>query len=350
MVRTDERQAAEDLGEALRGLGLGLQVELGGSGAELVIQLPGGGTLAVEVKSLRGVSAADAARLTRSEQGSPGTAVVVADRVVPAARSALQQAGWGWLDRRGHLRLAAPGVAIDTEVRSMIDSGAQPKRPALDTDVGLDVAVAVLTDPTARWSIRRLVTFTGRSLGSVHQARRSLGEEGLLGRDGTPLTPELFWEISGRWRPVRVPLGQRPSPGDTHRSRQLGFGLEDTGEPVGWALTDTLAANAFGARSVVRGDYPPDFYVPDQRNLRIARQLYGDPATASARAATVALCPASWVCRRRVDPASIRADHPLSGFGWVPPVVAALDLSIDVSRGREILEEWTPPPPWVRVW
>ena len=48
-----------------------------------------------------------------------------------------------------------------------------------------------------------------------------------------------------------------------------------------------LAANAYGATAVVRGNHPPDFYVPDERAVRVARQLLGDPTTPDRRAATV---------------------------------------------------------------
>src|ERR1700685_1176137 len=40
----------------------------------------------------------------------------VADRVSAAARERLDDAGVGWLDRRGHLRVVAPGLIIDTDV------------------------------------------------------------------------------------------------------------------------------------------------------------------------------------------------------------------------------------------
>ena len=350
MVRTQARSAVRDLIEALESLDLGLSVRPGGATADLLLELPGGAVIAVEVKPLRSVASADAARLIRAHAAGPQVPVVVADRVVPDARSALRDGGWGWLDRRGHLRLSGPGLAVDSEVPPQLGDAAAPARPVLDTDVGLDVSVALLTDPERRWSVRQLVAFTGRSLGAVHQALRGLDGEGLLRRGGTPLTPELFWEVSSRWRPVRVPLGLCPGPGDARRTNQIDLGIDDIEGGVGWALADTLAANAFGAFSVVRGDYPPDFYVPDGRNLRVARQLYGDAISAASRGSTVALCPASWACRRRVDLASVQPGHPFSEFGSVHPVVAALDLSMDSARGREVLEEWTPTQPWVRVW
>jgi hypothetical protein len=351
IVRTSAQAATEDLVEALTKLKLGLTVRPGDPAADLILELPGGAVMALEVKALRSVTTADATRLIHSLPPDHAVPIVVADRIVPDARSALRGAGWGWLDRRGHLRLAGPGLAIDSEVSPLLgDTGRNAGRPALDTDVGLDVGVAVLTQPDRRWSVRDLVAFTDRSLGAVHQALRSLREEGLMRRDGTPLTPELFWELSARWRPARIPLGVCPGPGDARRTDQLDLGLDDIQTGVGWALTDTLAANAFGAFAVVRGNYPPDFYVPDERNLRVSRQLYGDAISFETRGATVALCPASWACLRRVDLASIRPEHPFAEFGSVHPVIAALDLSTDEARGREVLDEWSPPDPWRRVW
>jgi RecB family endonuclease NucS len=36
--------------------------------------------------------------------------VLIADRVTEGARAILQKAGWGWLDLRGQLHIAAPGT------------------------------------------------------------------------------------------------------------------------------------------------------------------------------------------------------------------------------------------------
>jgi hypothetical protein len=39
-------------------------------------------------------------------------------------------------------------------------------------------------------------------------------------------------------------------------------------------------------------------------------------------------------------------------FEWplAHPVFVALDLAQDTGRGREILDAWTPPERWARVW
>jgi len=182
--------------------------------------------------------------------------------------------------------------------------------------------------------------FTGRSLGAVHQAVRGLTDDGLVGPDGLPLVPELFWEVAGRWRPRRTALEVAPDPTDERLADRLGLVAPEGG----WVLCDTVAANAYGAAAVVRGDHPPDFYVPDERAVRVARQILGDASNPERRGATVGLSPAMWACHQPVVAAV--------GSSWATahPVVVALDLSVDAGRGREVLDDWTPPEPFARVW
>jgi hypothetical protein len=317
----------------------------------LVLTAPGGGRLDVDVKALGSPAPADVERLVRPGPSPGRVSVLVADRIVPRVREQLSNGGWGWLDRRGHLYLATEGLLVDTDVPPLIE-GSDRRRPTLDTDVGLDVAVALLAQPDVRLSVRQLVTFADRSLGAVHHAIRGLRDEGLLGVDGRPLTPELFGEVAARWRPRRVALGGVPDPEDDRRSGQLGLGTDQSAieSAIGWAVTDTLAANAYGAAAVVRGGHPPDFYVPDERTLRVARQLFGDAVTPERRKATVGLPPVSWVCQRRVDLGRLGVSGRKAPWPAAHPVVVALDLSVDTARGREILEEWAPPEPFERVW
>lgn len=342
----------DDLADVLALLPLGLSVEPGlDRGADLFIITPDRRRLGVEVRSLRSPTPADVARLESFEPSGSSLAVLVADRIVPRVRELLSTAGWGWLDQRGHLRIVADGLLVDTDVASRL-AVAGRSRPTLDTGVGLDVASAILAQPAERLSVRRLVVYTGRSLGAVHQAIRGLTEEGLLGADGLPLTPELFWEAAARWRPHRIPLGAVPEGSGDRRGRQLGLGQDpdEREQGSGWALCDTLAASAYGATVAVRGDHPPDFYLPDQRSVRVARQLLGEPTTPDRRAATVAIPPVGWACRHRVDLASITTRRRRTSWLAAHPVIVALDLSTDAGRGREILDDWTPPEPFVRVW
>jgi hypothetical protein len=249
------------------------------------------------------------------------------------------------LDRRGHLRLCSGGLIVDTEVPGF-DTRGDRARPVLETDVGLDVACALLAYPEDRLSVRQTVAITGRSLAAVHAALTGLRQAGLTDGSGKPLNPDLFWEVSSRWRPRRIALGGCPQPGDATRTDQLGLGFDGGEDSEGWAVCDTVAANAYGAAAVVGRAYPPDFYVPSERTVRVARQLYGD-ATYEARHATVAVPPVAWVCRRRVDTTRLERDQ---AWPVVHPVFVALDLAVDPSRGREILDGWSPPEPFRRVW
>ena len=348
MVRTEERDldAAADLIQALDSIG----VEAGpgrGVDVDLVVRLADGATLLLNVKALAAPSPSEVASLTARDRPAHYP-VLVADRLVPASRRELNQAGWGWLDRRGHLRLRSGSLIIDTDVPGF-DTRADRSRPVLETDVGLDVACAVLAYPDRWLSVRETVAITGRSLAAVHAALTGLRGAGLTDGSGKPLTPDLFWEVSSRWRPRRIPLGGCPQPGDASRTDQLGLGLDAVEDAAGWAVCDTVAANAYGAAAVVGGAYPPDFYVPTERTVRVARQLYGD-ATYDTRRASVAVPPAAWACRRRVDTTRLGRDHPWAEWPAVHPVFVALDLSIDPSRGREILHAWSPPEPFHRVW
>jgi hypothetical protein len=115
------------------------------------------------------------------------------------------------------------------------------------------------------------------------------------------------------------------------------------GIPSDWVLTDTQAALFLGAPVIVSGEGPPDFYVPQPSMVDLAISHFG--RARGEPAATV----------RAVRFAGIRDTEPFrltpSGFRVAHPVVVALDLAQDRSRGRQIVEEWDPTPLGVeRVW
>ena len=353
MVRTSEQAAVEDLAEVISDLHLGIATRTE-VGSDLV--LLGASLTHVQVKHPATTAPADARRVVEEAQrvqARPDARwVLVADHITPGARRILNEAGWGWLDRRGHFRLHGNGIYIDTDITPLRDEvDARPARQVLDTVAGMDTAAGLLALPDdERLTIRAVAGLTGRSVGATHQALHGLRDEGLVDLRWRPLHQELFWELSKRWAPRRVPLAGRPLPGDHQRTSQLLLGLDDIAGEEGWALTESIAANVYGARAPVRGDDPPDFYVPDQRAVRVARQLYGDAETYTSRRATIAIAPVGWVCKRRVDPTAVGTGPTWSEFGLANPLFVALDLSIDAGRGAEILDAWTPPPPYRRVW
>ena len=284
----------------------------------------------VELKAVPGV--ADVLALERSGDGG-AYKVLVARRVSAAVRHALSEAGMGYFDGRGHVRLWRPPLLVDTDVPGIVQqSGDRLLR--LHVPSLLDVALAVL-DGLAADGVRATAKLLNRSPGTVSKQLTALRAEHLVGDHREPTVPDLFDAVGEVWRPVRVPLAALPSPGHGPVNERMQLGLDDPSTP-GWVLADVAAAAAWGAPVVLSGDAPRDFYVPDARTLRQARTLLGD-AEFGRHACTVAVAPSPFVCRRRYD-RSETLDEP---FFAPSPVVAALDLAGDPGRGRETLELWS---------
>ncbi len=154
----------------------------------------------------------------------------------------------------------------------------------------------------------------------------------LIDRTGLPLVPDLFWALVSAWRVERTPVGRRPDE-DPPIPTILGTAFAETGD---------RAAAHWGAPVGVRAESIPDLYVEPQALARAIRVL--GPADPSASACTVAGAPVDALLREA-------SAHPAdAGLLWAHPVVAALDLAQDRSRGQEILADWTPPQEFVRVW
>jgi hypothetical protein len=163
-----------------------------------------------------------------------------------------------------------------------------------------------------------------------------------------PVVPDLFWELADRWKPKTTDLQNSPSL-TTGRAvgsvdEALRLGLSDVAATIGWALTDTLAAAAYGAPVGARSEYPPDFYVPDQVTMRRALHLLGSAPSHESRAATIRVAPFPLICARRID-------WPHEPWPLARPLFVALDLANDPGRGQEILSGWSPQPEaGQRVW
>ena len=72
--------------------------------------------LAVETKAYGTGSVAR--ELTEDRRSLPrGTVpILVSEKITAEARKVLDEAGWSWFDRRGHIRLRAPGVRVNAGV------------------------------------------------------------------------------------------------------------------------------------------------------------------------------------------------------------------------------------------
>jgi len=264
------------------------------------------------------------------------THLLVADHITEAARQDLIAAGWSWLDRRGHLYLRAPGVMIDREVDPLPRPGVGATPDAISGAAGLAVAYAILLDPEAPQPVRASAPLLGFSPASISTSRTALRDAGLLERDGLPVVPELFWALADVWKPERTWLTDKPKPGDTHTNvHNLAA--------AGWCLTGTAAAVEWGAPVVAAGPIL-DLYVPGPVMVAIAQREYSAARNAIDSSASIAVAPAALVTSRRLPPRR-KGRWPLAH-----PLAIALDLAQDRARGREILEDWTPPSEFHRVW
>jgi hypothetical protein len=268
--------------------------------------------------------------------GSP--IMVVSRRISELAREEMHAAGVNYYDTRGPLRLRLPGVVIDTALAPLgsIDRSSS----TFDGEVAKEVALALLDDPEGERGVRTIARAINRSPSAVLTTLRRFHADGLTTSAYEPVLPELFWELAAVWRTNPIALAELPRPGEGKTNDLLQLGLHDD---VGWALTDSVAAKAWGFGIVLSSAYPPDFYVPSKIAMQRALQTFGRSDDVETRACTVRLAPTRLVCRWREM--KLDSEWPVANH-----VVVALDLARDESRGRELLEQWVPPEGIVRVW
>jgi hypothetical protein len=313
------------------------------AGMDLELVNPAGGRTRVQVKARSSITA-PGLRLqhTYGDPASSPTIVLVADRITAEARQLLNEGGRSWLDLRGHLHLVGPGLFVDADVPSMTDE--REVRRVFGGSVAVEVAAHLLLNPDTPAAVRQIAEALGRAPSSVSTALSSLRDAAFIGARGRPIVPDLFWALAEHWRPHSVDLDSLPIPSSPGILESLRLGLHDPAEP-GWALTDTVAAAAYGAPVAIRSDHPRDFYVPDAAALRRAVRVLGRADDRASRAATVRAAPVPMACTNRVDVPSPENEH----WPVTRPLFVALDLARDPGRGREVLDGWTPVG-WPRVW
>ncbi len=310
-----------------------------GHSTDLVLMNPAGGQVCVQIQRLS-LASADGlerriARWNRPLTDTSAVGLVVADRVTQQARELLRAAGWGWLDLRGHFHVVAPGLFVDADIPPMRTPGGGSM--PLAGRVGVGVAAALLLHPDEPGAVRPIAGLLGRAPSSVSEVLTRMQAVNLIDPDRRPVLPDLFWALVERWRPSATDTRVGPS-SVPDAAKALKLGLDDVQTTIGWALTDSLAAAAYGAPVGVRSDHPPDFYVPDEVVLRRANRLLGTAPDHQHRAATVRVAPVPMICANRVDPSRAQDVWPLA-----QPLFVALDLAQDPGRGRDVLAGWTPP-------
>jgi len=85
----------------------------------------------------------------------------------------------------------------------------------------------------------------------------------------------------------------------------------------------------------------PDFYVPDDRTLRIAKEIYGEARTNADRGATVTVASTPWIVNHRYDPGKRRPEEARSGRYRIP----SSPRSISPGEGPEVGRSWRPSTP-----
>ena len=269
--------------------------------------------------------------------------LAVGDLVTAAAQDALREAGWGWLDRRGHLVLRAKGVHIDADVPADERPTAGIPAHTISGTAAISWAAALLMSPEDPPAMREVARQVSLSHSAIVAAAKKLRAASLVRADGRPLVPELFWALADEWRPHGVALAARPPAADAKTYGSLEVNLH--GDEAGWAVAGTVGAVAWGAPTAIGNAYPPDFYVPTTAELRQATLRLGEAARFEDRACAVAVAPTPLVCVERFESES----NEWRQWRFAHGLFAALDLAQDRARGAEILESWHPEE-FTRVW
>jgi hypothetical protein len=304
-------------------------------GADL--RIPGPVFLDVKTASRPTISRLE--RLVGEPAREDAVRVLVADQLDPGVRKALKDAGWGWLDRTGHIRIMAGPVQIDRAIPGLL--GPDPSRPdPLGRPTGLAAALELLSSEEPR-SVRALARASGVSVAAAHSTLTELETVGLLS-EGRPRHPDLFWAVADRWQIRWFALAREPATDIPPPTQALlRMRLDDVDLP-GWAEVGDRAAQAFGAR--VAAESAPRLYVPDRRALTWALRTWGEATEAHAASSSIAVPPTTRATtqRSKVD----------DGWPCARPLVVALTLASDGSaRSREILAGWDRLPGGLqRVW
>ena len=309
-----------------------------------------GQPVVVEVKSV--VTSPDAPNLIDLIRRHGGNGLVAADRIAAAAKQQFIEAGVGFLDRRGRLRLVVPGsIFVDTVVSPPPSRSASLRSLAsgpLTSEVTKEVAVVLLADGHESLGVRQLAARIDRAPSSVFNSLKRLRDAGLVTSQNRPVNPDLFWELESAWSCEVHSLAGVPSRDELVlvSALRLGLGHRERGmrvlDPEGWALTDVSAAGAWGVPLKAPSSYRPHFYVPSWAVLHHAIAALGSATGPETAQCTVRVAPIRLVCRRRLI-------RPRCPWPVVDHIVMALDLVQHHLAGRKALDRWHPQG-LARVW
>jgi hypothetical protein len=325
-----ERDAFDALDAALAAVGLSASVpRRGNPRADVVVETPDGRSYVVGVRATSIATAEQVDRI-RHRRGEGVVPILIADQVPVAARRELNDGGISWLDRRGHLRLTAPGLFVDADVPASPRGALAPVgRAPITGRSGLAAASALLLDPEEPMGVSEIARVAELNPSSITRSLTAIADAHLAERRGRgayrALVPELFWALADVWPRDRTIVRWAGSPSDPGGAS--------------WVAGGVRAALEWGAPIVATADLPIDLYVPDERTIRrLAVQHEGGEGSE---------------VRLTADPNGLvtRDSFGSPSFAWplAHPLFCALDLT-STARDREALEQWTPPERFTRVW
>ena len=242
------------------------------------------GSLGLDVREVDGILTVDGARvalnlvarahptpadLRQLVEAATGhlPAVVVADRISEPGREELRRAGWGWLDRRGHLRVWTPGVRIESPVGAGRGAGRARGSRTRGPPSASRSRWPRSSTPAEQVTARRVAPRIGRSVGRHPRDHRPLRRGGAGGPDHQAAAA------------ARAVLGGRRPTGPTTAGSRSPSSLEELAASVGPDIlvrVDERAATLGGARIPAVGDLPARCYVPVRRRAA-ARAAPGRP-------------------------------------------------------------------------
>lgn len=311
--------AALALEQACAGLGIELTrvADVGSGEIELEWE---GRRIRLDIKTSSQLTGARARELSATplRQSSPRP-MLVADRITAEGRAVLAEAGWSWLDRRGHLHLRGPGMLVDRPVPALTAPRTVPASPIRGKG-GLTVAYWLCSHPHTALS----PTKSGLTLApsTVSTAVTELKKAGLVDAQGQGIFPELFWELASVWRPSWAWLATAPTPDDA----------PDVEKGTSWSRVDDHAALSLGAPLMMTHGGPLELFVGGPVEVTIAQRRFG-VAREGLGAAAVAVAPVG---------AAVSVDEGRRDEGWrvAPRLAVALQLATTGARGREVLAAW----------
>ena len=151
------------------------------------------------------------------------------------------------------------------------------------------------------------------------------GDDALMESDGCPLATRIVSAVTNAWKPERHDVTREPSPNDDVELLGLGSDLR------GWAISGDLAAAAWGAPIPIRSGATASFYVPSPALNSALRQL--KTSSEPEAGAVLSVAPSDTLVENPYDVSSQAT--PWLHWPLAHPVIVALDLAQDRSRGRE---------------